>query len=188
MWIRFRSIFLLAFFSSQCNNSKCERVCFLIYVNRYEEMHLYFWVSEMQTSYPYHRFHIIACWLPIPKKNHLMTMCFTCPIRFSVMFYVLPGMQNVPTYFFLVLCSLSMQFHCLWILFRPSEFYYCMIQFWTWQQCFPASMRFLMLFYHLCFQLFRFLLCLCFPPVHHRRKKKRVHRGANECVYEFSAE
>ena len=48
-------------FSSSYNDSKCERVCFLIYVNRYEEMHLYYWVSEMQTSFPYHRFKIIAC-------------------------------------------------------------------------------------------------------------------------------
>lgn len=124
-----------------------------------------------------------------PKKPLNDTMCFTCPIHSLLLFMFWREYAASSNLFFSVLCSLNMQFYCSWILFRPSvpPGFFCLIQFWTWQQCFFASMRILLFLSFLCFQLLDFFLCLCFPPVHHLPAKK-ILKGANECVYEFSAE
>lgn len=111
------------------------------------------------------------------QKNHLMTMCFTCPILFSVMFYVLPGMQNVPTYFF----------GSLFIKYAVPLFVNTLSPFWillfdsilNLATMFLRFDAFFVLFYHLCFQLLDFLLRLCFPSIHHRRKKEFVEARMN---------
>lgn len=75
-----------------------------------------------------------------PKNDHLTTQCDS-PVRSHfVMFYVLPGMQQVPTYFRFSV-SLRMQSHCCEFSFSPffhrlCPFVFVWFDFWTWQQCF----------------------------------------------------
>lgn len=120
-----------------------------------------------------------------PKNDHLTTQCDS-PVRSHfVMFYVLPGMQQVPTYFRFSV-SLRMQSHCCEFSFSP--FFHRLCLFDSISELGNNVSRFAdvgKVFFWFLFAFYSVHRLLQISP---KRKALWRVKGANKCVYEVYAE